>query len=544
MGAITSNMPRPADPESTVAPSPDALHTAGMVSSWKPRVRRIASWVLSTLALGFAYSQSPLYTSNQNQYFLHAAARAGIGFLSQDWLANTADPTPVFSWIVEWTFRLFPPAAFYLEYLALIGVYLAALWLLADAARRLRGSGLRSLLFLTLLILFNSAALRLVQSRVLGESWEYLWDGGLAGQRLLGPVLQPSVFGVFLLLSVALFVRGRPMWASALAALAACVHPTYLVSAALLVLSYALLEWRRARRLLPAVRIGLLALLIVTPMLLYVGLVLGPTSPGILAEAQRILVEDRIPHHALPAAWFDASSVAQLVLIAAAVYITRRTRMAHVLILASLGGGLLTAMQLLTGSPMLALLFPWRISTVLVPASTALLIGWAADRAAIGIERRGPTAIRAARLVGPIAIGILALAGAAAFALRRSAQASDPAADLMQYVRAHAGAGDLYLIPPRLQEFRLATGAPALADFKSIPYRDVDVLEWGERIRFVGWFYRDDPEAVDCALLDQAAQRYGVTHAVLDEDLLALRCPQVHRVYEDAHFALGILQAP
>lgn len=542
MGTITSNMPRPADPESTVAPSPDALHTAGTVSSWKPRVRRVAIWVLSTLALGLAYSQSPLYTSNQNQYFLHGAARAGIGFLSQDWLANTADPTPVFSWIVEWTYRLLPPAAFYVEYLALIGVYLAALWLLADAARRLRGSGLRSLLFLTLLILFNSAALRLVQSRVLGESWEYLWDGGLAGQRLLGPVFQPSVFGVFLLLSVALFVRGRPMWASALAALAACVHPTYLLAAALLVLTYALLEWRRARRLLPGVRIGLLALLIVTPMLLYVGLVLGPTSPGILAESQTFLAERRIPHHALPAVWFDASSVAQVGLIALAAYVTRRSRISHLLLLVAAGGALLSAAQILTGSPMLALLFPWRISTVLVPASTAILAGWAADRAAAAIQRRGETAVRVARPAALVIIGLLALAGVVAFNWRRLAQASDPAQAMMEYVRAHAVAGDLYLIPPRLQEFRLATGAPAFVDFKSIPYRDRDVLAWAERLRLAEWIDRDEPEEVNCSLLDQAARQYGVTHIVLDEELRDLECPQIQRVYQDPHFSLGVLR--
>ena len=93
-------------------------------------------------------------------------------------------------------------------------------------------------------------------------------------------------------------------------------------------------------------------------------------------------------------------------------------------------------------------------------------------------------------------------------------------------------------------EFRLVTGAPALVDFKAIPYRDVDVLEWRRRLQFAERFYRDNPAGVDCTLLDELAQDYGVTHVVLDDDLLDLSCPQLRLVYRDPGYALGILQAP
>lgn len=506
--------------------------------------RRLAVSLLAALAFGLAYSQAPLYTSNQNQYFLHGAAHVGIGFLNRDWLANTADPTPVFTWIVEWTYRLLPPAAFHFEYLLLLGLGFVALGLLADEVYRLRDSTLRALVFVALLVVLNSAALRFAQARLLGEAWEYLWDGGLAGQRLLGTVLQPSAFGVLLLLSIALYARRRPGWASALAALGASFHPTYLLSAGLLVLAYGLLEWRRARRFIPALRIGLLALVIVAPMLLYVAFVLGPTSPGLLAESQRILVDDRIPHHALPAVWFDASSVASLVLMAAAIWMTRRTRAAPPMALAALGGALLTALQVGTANRMLALLFPWRISVVLVPASTALLAGWAAERLAHGLERRGLRSVRIAQALSIAAIGLLAASGILAFHLQRTQQAGHPAAGLFRYVRSTAAQGETYLIPPQLQEFRLATGAPAFADFKSIPYRDVDVIEWSERLRLVGWIYRDDPGQVDCSLFDEVARRYGVTHVVLDRDLLSLDCPALSPVYRDDFYALAEIGAP
>jgi hypothetical protein len=505
------------------------------------RLLLTALGALAILAFGLAYGQSPLYTSNQNQYFLHGAARAGLGFLGEDWLANTVDPAPVFSWIVEGTFRFLPPAAFYLEYLGLAGVYLIGLWLLADSLFDLRSSAARSLLFLALVVVLHSAALRLVQGRLLGEAWEYLWDGGVAGQRLLGSVLQPSVFGVLLLLSLGLFARRREAWACAAAALAACVHPTYLLPAGILVLTYCLVLWQEERSLRRPVVIGLLALALVVPIVLYVVLILGPTSSESFAQAQQILVEERVPHHALPAEWFDATVVVKLLLVGMALIAARGARLARVLALATAAAVLLTGVQIWTRDNTLALLFPWRISTVLVPAAVGLLCGWLARRATAP-ERAAPRCIVA---VGCTAVLILlALAGVFASRLQRAELDAHPASGVFGYVRQHVRSGEVYLIPSSLQEFRLATGAPAFVDRKAIPYPDIDVIEWRERLRLVNRVYREEPSNVNCELLDMLAEGYGVTHVVLDEDLLDLACPQARPVYRDAHYAVHVLIQP
>jgi len=148
-------------------------------------------------------------------------------------------------------------------------------------------------------------------------------------------------------------------------------------------------------------------------------------------------------------------------------------------------------------------------------------------------------------LVASVAIiGLLAAAGVASFVLQEGQRSVDPAADMMRFVREQARPGDTYLIPAGLQEFRLATGAPALVEFKSIPYLDVDVLEWSERLRLVDWFYREHPAGVNCGLLDEVAVQYGVTHVILDADLLDLACPQSREVYRDASYAVHVLALP
>src|SRR5262249_55406051 len=74
-----------------------------------------------------AYCQAPLYYSNQNQYFLYGLARAGEGYLRDDWLAQTGDPTPLFSGLVSFTARFLQPWVFHIYHALLQGVYLAAL---------------------------------------------------------------------------------------------------------------------------------------------------------------------------------------------------------------------------------------------------------------------------------------------------------------------------------------------------------------------------------------------------------------------------------
>src|SRR5207237_9961378 len=80
--------------------------------SWR---RSALLFLIVTPLFAVAYAEAPLYYSNQNQYFLHGLADAGYGSLDQDWLANTHDPTPVFSGLVARTVRFMHPWGFYVS---------------------------------------------------------------------------------------------------------------------------------------------------------------------------------------------------------------------------------------------------------------------------------------------------------------------------------------------------------------------------------------------------------------------------------------------
>src|SRR5207247_1663014 len=84
-----------------------------------------------------------------------------------------------------------------------------------------------------LLTLVHSGALRYASAQWLGKDYPWYLQAGVAGQYLLGPGLQPSVFGVLLLAAVHAFLRGRPWLAIVCVALAADSHSTYLLTCAL-----------------------------------------------------------------------------------------------------------------------------------------------------------------------------------------------------------------------------------------------------------------------------------------------------------------------
>src|SRR5262245_32971002 len=89
--------------------------------------RPLALFALGAAVFAVVYCQAPLYYSNQNQYFLHGLAAAGKGRLADDWLANTRDPTPLFSGLVAFTARYLHPWAFHVSYALLQGLYAAAM---------------------------------------------------------------------------------------------------------------------------------------------------------------------------------------------------------------------------------------------------------------------------------------------------------------------------------------------------------------------------------------------------------------------------------
>ncbi len=504
---------------------------------WLAKVIGFLAW---SFVFAVIYGQSPLYTSNQNSKFLHGLARAGIGYLSNDWLANTVDPLPVFSGLVFITARVFPTGVpFYLYYALLMGVYLIAILGIMNVIFNISRDKTHKLIFLTLFLILHSAALRFLLSSVVGVADPFLFEGGVAGQRLLGQVFQPGTFGVFLVLSIYLFLRRQPYWSLASLAVAVYFHSVYLLPGAFLVLAYMWMTFREQRSVIEALKLGAIGLILVSPTLIYTNSIFRPSSSYLIFQVNEILVHFRNPHHADLSAWWDWMAAIKVSIVIAALLIVRKTRLFPIIGIVALGSVLLTTIQLITGSNWLALIYPWRASIVLVPLSSSVILAYIVTKF---LDISGVRSWINARWTGVAALILLTgliIAGLARFQLETARQHDDNSRPMMDYIRDHKSPTDTYLVPTEMEDFRLATGAPIFVSFKSVPYMDTDVLEWYDRVRKARNFYRDRVEEVNCDLLRQFQEIYAVTHVVLDEDLLLLSCPYLGtEVYRDEHYAV------
>jgi hypothetical protein len=489
-------------------------------------------WSRAALSVGFAvaYGLGAAFSGNQNSYLLHAFAEFDGSALRHDWVANTQDPFPLFTALMAPLLPWGPTAVLAVGQLALIAVYAYALTSIVEQTLRERASGRAVIATCVALAAVHSRLLASVSMRVLHTDARALLTEGVASQYLLGPGLQPSVFGVLLIVSISFYLAGRPFLAVACACAAALVHPTYLLSAALLTLCYAADAVRTERGAKRGVALAGMALLLVLPAVLYAALAFRPSAAFTFQRANAILVHSRLPLHADVAVWFGASAVCKIALIVVALIAVRGRPLFRIMVVAFTAGILLTVAQWITASDALALLFPWRVSTWLVPIATAIIIGSL-------IVRWPPRASVALACAVPLAI--YGVAGTVHESREAAARADIPVTTFASDNRA---AIDTYLVPPELFEFRLRARTPIVVDAKTHPYKDTEIIEWDDRLRAARGFYAAVGSS-RCGTLAGIVERWYPTRVVIPADT-PLVCDGAREVYRDRAFAVYAIASP
>lgn len=221
-------------------------------------------------------------------------------------------------------------------------------------------------------------------------------------------------------------------------------------------------------------------------------------TPEVAAEAHRIYVFERLPHHLLPqtfAPWFLARHVlliagwAALAWTMATDAAMRRLRgcVCGAIAIAAVGGAISLAADGWPSIVAALLRFYWfRLSDALVPLGAALAVSAALARANFAL----PT--RRTRFVW----GCLAIVGAGvAWQLLAVVRAPFPRADALNKVADHEAwreacrwiqkntpADAIVLTPRTAQTFKWYAGRSEVATWKDIPQNADDLVEWWRRI--------------------------------------------------------------
>ncbi len=489
---------------------------------------------LSALA-AISYSQSPLYTSNQNQYFIHGLARAGLGFLRDDWFAHTFDYTPSFSVLIAMTYRYGHETLFYLYYALMVGLYVYGLLGIVSFAAHAGDSRLKRWIALAVIVIIHSAALGVISQRALHVNLTFLLTHGVAGHNIPGNVLQPNLLGVLLVWSIRTFLFGRPSLALFYAALAATIHPTYLLAAGALASSYVFQEFKSTKSLRSAARLGIFASALLLPIVAYVYASTRPTSPEVFAFAGHLLADIRNPRHMLLAQGLGAGVYVKIMLVLGAIYLVRRTPLFTALVFSLVTAAGLTAAFAVSRSSTLALIYPWRLSVYLVPIASSIILVRVAMRVVDAATRRGIGAQRLLVAVSGLAVLVAVLGGLAVMKRDFERMAKDRAMPMLRFVARTKTQGDVFLVPLDLEMFRIRSGAPIFIDWKSVPLKDSDVLEWYKRVGTAETFYKLRGKEA-CRALSSITSEYAITHVVVEGHEAPSAC--LTKLYGDGNYGV------
>jgi hypothetical protein len=501
-----------------------------------------ARFLLIAFVFAIAYTQKPLYYDNQTTKFLHGLAQAGYGFLENDWLANTLDPLPAFTFLVRMTHSYLNESAFYFYYIIICGIYIysiagiVSLIFPIDINSRINSNKLQYLTFLTIIILLHCIN---IEIKFLDLDTALSIHYGLAEQYVLGPYFQPSNFGVFIIFSIYRFLHRKYFLAVACLGLAATFHPTYLMGAAIISLTYLIIIYKNEGNFIKVLSVGSVAVVLLLPVFSYMYFQFRPTSAEIWTKSQYIIVQLRIPHHSIPQVFLSKpSAYLQIFLVVLALYLIRKTKVFAVIFIPFVITATLTSIQIFYPNNTIAFIAPWRISAVLVPIATSIIIGWlvsylfARYSFQIAKHKKNVMAASLATISMIFAIGL--------YNQVQMFAEQDSSIPMLNFVKKTTQQGDLYLVPNKnkqLRKFRLYTGAPILVNFKSHPYKDIEVLEWYRRNLAAQEFYEASSDR-RCDTLRQIAANYQINKVVTESRNFSGNCNFLAQLYRDDRYGV------
>ena len=485
-------------------------------------------WLLLGVLFVVYHPKAPLYTSNQNTKFLHGAGDAGYGFLENDWMANTLDPLPLFTALIKTLYFLNAIEITYVIFAVILLIYFYTLGKIAQYLF----PGLTK----TASILVYSVLFFLV----------YHPKIGLAGQYLLGTYLQPCVFGVFFLLSIERYLNDHLKTASILLAVSAAFHPAYLPTVLIVQASYTIFPLIKDKQSAKKTIAPLLFFtLISAPFLIRHLILFEPTTAALHAEAMDILTNKRIPHHTNIHIWLNTESFLKMGVMLLSMFLIRKSKllpiMASLYLVITLSGIFLYFFS----NTMLAFTTPWRHSVFLAPLSICVLAGWAAQASNRLFEKQKKLLPIASAIIG-ILLMLLTVRNINKQVNAFEKYGNGTEMGAIRYASSHASSEDLYLVPPErnsvFNKFRLETGIPILANLKTHPYKDTEIIEWDTRCRKAQAFYGSTQLGERLQALDELIKTYPITHYIIDSTTAPTSGFPGRPVYRDAYYT--ILEIP
>lgn len=495
-------------------------------------------FLIITFVFNISYLQTYIYRFNQHTKFLHGLAKAGFGFLKNDWLANTIDPLPVFSYLIFFTYRFLHEYFFYFYYFLILGIFICYLLSISFDLFKIKKLELTGLIISVLVIFLHSNFFHDFTKKHFGFSiTNIILKDGVAGQYLLGNVFQPCVFGVFILLSIYLFLNKKVFLSIIFLLIPSYFHTAYLYSSGILTLSYLLIIYIEEKNLKKIIYYGSSAFILILPILIHNYIYLNSTSGELNKTAMNIIVNIRNPHHMVTMAWIDVTTFIKMFIIIFAIFIIRKSRIFFIIALPFLITLFLTILQIFIKNDFIGFLTPWRISAWLVPISTTIIISFIISRIFYFYTNRLNLINNFLKYISLLIILIPFVYGLNILIEKTDDYLNEDHGKMLNYVKDNKSSEDIYLVPLEMEGFRLDTGTPVFVTYRSHPYKDIEVMEWYNRIKKAEEFYKSD-DINKYKILNELKDEKKVTHVLLQKDFSNNNYNNIIKLYNDEEYII------
>ena len=336
------------------------------------RNNRLAMHFLMGVALTIVYPMQELFSGNQNIYFLWGMADMLPNAFAADPLLSSPNPYPAFSWLIS----IFPVQ--YLSiwvtiiYILLSSIYSYSLFGIADRITAIYTNSTRLFSFLTLFLFLHSSPIwGTYLQLVLDVDLRWLWDSGIAEQGVLRGYLQPSVFGVFLLLSLYQAMRKNYALAILCIAPAAISHASYLFLGGMLTLLI-IFQSNFSKKSLVA---SVILLMLVLPYSYFIFSHFIQVDEALKTAINHAVMASFSENiHINPSNWLNAKFYLQLLVMLLGFIILWKTQLRNIILAIGILGTLLTLLAYGMDNTTLISLNPWRVSVLIVPIATVAIL--------------------------------------------------------------------------------------------------------------------------------------------------------------------------
>ena len=469
----------------------------------------IILYLILSILFAFTVQQLPFFKGN-SLHLLHAIKDFDTNKLQDDWIANQTNHLPVFTYFNNIILQFFPVNILHIVHFSLLVICSFFIFLICkNEFQNLNRISLSIIWFSLFILIYH----------------EHSFFGGLAGQDIINEGYQPASFGVLFYCGIYLYLIRKYFYAVLLICLSASFHPSYVIHSGFLLLGFFIyFFWIREYKLLFKVLITYIILIF--PITIYIILNFLLIDKGLSLEGKLILLE-RIPHHALIDNWFSYKDVISILVYIISLFLVQKSKKIFLpLIVFGFLSISLSIIQFLIQDQSLALTFPWRASVFLIPLSSMIIISFLINNFL-------------SKKINLNIFGVLLFLVIFSFFfvknhfLKNDNQNFYTKLELTKEISKNYNLIQRILIPIDLSYIRMNTGLPIFIDWKHHAFKYDELIIWKKRVNLANQFYETNDFDKQKIILDDINQIEKISHILINRNQLKKDCDNLieHKKY-------------